>query len=751
MDRVPGLPIPALRALEGLDDRVGRLLMITGPANSGKSALLDRLREELTLGGVRVTDLRGKYHDREVSNAALAPLLNEGPTPAPTSEGGEVDVPIAALGALGDESGRSARRRGGERRQGTIMGVPYAVRTRGGLTMDPSEYWQRLRTELQDPARPPMAILVEDGSLVDAASRDFLLYLSERVRFRPVLIVVALDVGEAGYAGWEERLLGRNDVDWVRLAVARSDPREAHRIKVAFEALPPESQRVLVLASLLGGSTTEVTLSRVSRLNFNQLGDALLPASENHLVRLEAGKVTIAHGEWVTLFPEMLPVARVRSMHKEIAEAIEAMSPEPTLVRRTELAEHYFRWEAGPTALRYLLEAAELSERLSAYDAVLSLLDEALQCVDGLPAPDRPSAEVELRLFRTRALFFGGRPAEAERELHTSLVLALDHHLPALPLGEWVEGLVPALIAVGPRPVLMTELGEVSDRAHEAGLTEVEVLFQAILAGHEYRRGRVERARGGSRRAGQLARTLEPGAAQAAALLAVALSLMDGAPPERELAERFRRVAHQMLGTGRRGGLQQVAEELKAVSLARSGDREEALATHLRAIQVLQRLRLYPFELPHQLGVAEMILDARGADDRVAGALKRARELVEVLHLTPPSPSVLRLWLLEGRQQASLPDPEGARDRFRAILDRPPAGTIPELRRSALFRLVDLELSEGRGEEARAAFELLDDAAFPPGGRPTWGEWRSGRPGRADRPGPAGAPPEASKRRSRRR
>jgi hypothetical protein len=690
------------------------------------------MREQLGAKGVRILELRGTYQNRETPNAALAPLHGEAPAlddPGPEEDG--ADVPIAALGALGDPAGRSSRRRGGERRAGTIMGVAYSVRTRGGASMDPSDYWSELRASYREPGTAPLAILVDDGSLVDPESRNFLLYLSERLRYRPVVMVVALDVGEPGFAGWEERLIGRNDVDWVRFASPRPDPREAHRMKQMFDGLPVESQRVLALASLLGGSTTEVKLSRVTRLNFSQLGDALLPASELHLVRTEAGKVTIPHAEWAHIIPEFLSNQRVRELHREIAEALEAMSPESTLASRTELAEHLYRWEAGPAALRYLLEAAELTERLSAYDGVLALVDDALHCVGGLPGDDRPAVEVELRLFRTRALFFAGRPAAAGAELRTAIALALEHHIAPATLEEWVELLVPSLVAVGPRPELLNELSELADRAHEGGLVAVEVLFRAILAGHEQRRGRAERARGDSRRAGLLARNLEPGAVQATALLAIAVALLDGAPAEQELAERFRAMAHGMLGTVRRSGLQQLAEEMKAVALTRSGDAEGARAIHVRAVSALQRLRLHAFELPHQLGIAELTLDERGGTDAAARALRRARELVELLHLTPPSPSVLRLWLLEGRFQALAPAPEEARERYRAITDRPTATSLPQIRRSALLRLSDLELSEGRDEEARRAFDALDPDAFAPEKALTWEEWRDGRKSRA--------------------
>ena len=96
-------------------------------------------------------------------------------------------------------------------------------------------------------------------------------------------------------------------------------------------------------------------------------------------------------------------------MHRQIAEALEALHPEPTLAHRLELARHYFAWEPGPSALRYLVEAAELSEGLGAYDSALEAVDLAIRCLPAMPSAERPSAQVELRLFRARALLYAGR------------------------------------------------------------------------------------------------------------------------------------------------------------------------------------------------------------------------------------------------------------------------------------------------------------------------------------------------------
>ena len=743
MDAGPSALAPVQRALQSLRDGAGRLLLIAGPPDSGKTELLNQLRGRLTADRVRVIDLKGRYQEREAPYAALAPLARgaEEPTGEPASVPPESGFGMAGLGGLG-ESEPSSRRARGDRHRGTVLGVAYSTRSRVGATFDAEEYWNRLSDAVRDDTGRPTALLIDDGTLLDPASRDAVLALGARAPLGPLLVVVVLNSGEPAVSAWEERLLGRTAADWVRLPSSRADPRESHRLKVTFEGLPKETQRVLAIAALLGGATTEVVLSRVTRLTFGQLGDALLPATESRVVRVDGEKITIPHGEWSLLIPELLPAARVRELHREIAEALEAMNPEPTLGRRVEVAHHFFQWERGPMALRFLLEAAELMDRVLAFDSVVQLLGQGLECVPSLPEADRASAEVELRFLLARAMLLSGRCTEAETELREAVSLGLDRHVAPEALEEWIEPLLPALAVVGPRPSLIALLAEVADRFHDAGQILPEVLFQSVVASHEHRRGRGELARREAFRALHRARGLPRGLTQAVALLAVGTTRSDGGPEEREVAAKFFQLAATILGEVRRTGLQQWAEELR-LEVARPGpDAAATLDAHARAIGVLQRTRLHSLELGHHLAVAEILLERKPGDPRIERALKRAREIVDLLRLAPPTPGVYRLWLGEARTRLRDGEVEEARVRLRALADRP-APTVPSaLRLDATLRLVELELGDRRAESAQRYFEGLPEATFPSGRRPSWEAYRAQRTA-PPRAGPGAVPPAA--------
>ncbi|HEY6237910.1 MAG TPA: AAA family ATPase, partial [Thermoplasmata archaeon] len=355
-----GSPFPsaAARAVASLPNGSGRTLVIAGPPTSGKSALLAQVRGLLKGSGVEVVELRGAHRDREAAFALVAPLDADSlaaPMAEPDDEASAdaPPVPMAALGSFGEESGRSRRARG-ERQRATIMGHSYAVRTRGVREMDAADYWRRFCEESRRPGAPGRAILIDDGGFADAESRDYLLYLIERARYRPLLLVLVLDSSDPSYGAWEEKLIARGDVDWIRFSEPLEDPREASRFRKGWEQLPDPTRRILGFLALLQGTATEVTLSRVSRMPFGPLADALVPAIENNLVRVDEGKVTLRHAGWARTIPELLRPRDVREFHREIADALEAMHREPTPERRRELAEHYFHWEAGPTALRYL-------------------------------------------------------------------------------------------------------------------------------------------------------------------------------------------------------------------------------------------------------------------------------------------------------------------------------------------------------------------------------------------------------------
>ncbi len=747
-----GFPSPVRRALGSLADGSGRTLVVAGPPTSGKSELLEEIRTELRSAGVRVRDLRASYRDREVPFGVVAPL--ETPEGAEAGADGTVgaeaaseedpedppsadDAPMAAFPFVA-EAPPSPRRARGERHRGTIMGMAYSVRGRGVREMEPMEYWRALVDGFrEDPARR-VAVLVEDGALADAESRQYLLALSDRARLRPFLLVLVLDVSEPGYGAWEEKLLGRGDVDWVRFPHSKADPREVARIRRTFDQLPGTTRRILGYTALMGGSVPEVNLSRIARLTFAELAESLVPAAEEHLVRAEGGRILIPHAEWTSAIPGFLEPESVRTMHREIAQALEALTPEPVFTRRLEMAEHFFAWDRGPTALRYLVEAAEFSEQLDAYDTVIDLVGKALDCLLSLPAAERPLTEAELRLFLARSLLAAGLPDEAERHLEEGLNVALTHQVRPEQLEDWLEPIVPAVLAVGPRPSLVTEVSELVDRLHDTSARIPEVLFQSVAAILEFERGRIDRARHEAYRAGQAARRIERGPVQALAMSVVGLTHSTGTDAEARLSARFLRTSSTMFAGARRFGLQQVAEGFRARLLAARGEFAKALEVHQRAVQVLRRLHLPALELPHQLGIADILLETK-PDARASEALKRAREIAESLHLVPPAPTLVLLWLLEGRQFELAQVEEAARERYSALADRPEASVPPAIRRRAIDRLIRLNVATDRTEEARRYFGQLSARDLGVARKPPWSEWLAAL--RRDEGGRAGPAP----------
>ena len=724
---MPSLPSPALRALEGLAEGSGRTVAIAGPPMSGKSALLEEIRGLLRVRGARVVELRGSYRARSVPYGALDGLRAEPVEVAPAlvppgavvdPEDGLAAAPIPAMPFLTERLPPSRRSRGGSSRS-SYLGQP--VRGRSANEGDPDAYWQEILPEMRGPGGHPVAILVDDGALFDTESRDFLVALSKRARLRPLLIAIALDTSVPGFVTWEEAFLGRGDVDWVRFTESIPDPREAHRLKGIFDDLPSVSQRVAGYVSLLGGNVGEVVLSRVSRLTFPQLAEALLPATTVGLIKVVEGKVTIPHQAWVPLTADLLPEKQRKEMHLEIANALSALSPEPSLARRVEVARHYLAWFPGPMALRQLLEAAEISLQLLSFDSAEELLSDAITCLTSLPPAERDTIEPELRLLHARALFAVGRLTEAESEVREGLTGALRSKVPAETLTEWVEPLLLVMRVVGPRPSLSTTLLELVERCHDAEMVEVEVLFEALVAEFYYERNWPEKARLESHRAALLARKLPEGHLQALSLLAVGLSRIEGSVEEQELSERFLRAARMLLARSRRWELDALAEDLEARLLEARGDTQRARALRERSLPSLRRMRLLPLELNHELGIAEILMN-RESPKGVEEALRHAHTIAESLHLLPPSPALLKLWLLEGRYHALNEQADAARDRWEAIVDEPGPATIPRLRAEATVRLALLEYPR-RPERAAVLVADLErpelQEALPPG----WASW----------------------------
>jgi len=728
---VPASLSPVLRAVQGLAENSGRTLVIAGPPASGKTTILNELKGRLNAQGARVVELRGSYRGRSVPFGALTGLRPENlpavlvPVSGDSSDSSVTDDEELAVGPVpvvpyySERLPRSRRSRG-DRARGSFLGQP--VRGRSANEGNPREYWRELLPEFRGAGRHPVAILIEDGALFDGESRDFILSLSRKCHLRPLLIAITLDASVPGFIPWEDALLGRADVDWIRLTSSAPDPREAHRLKTIWDDLPAVSQRVVGYVALLGGTTGEIVLSRVARLSFAQIGEALLPATGNGLVKVQDGKVSIPHLDWISLVADQVPDTQRKQMHLDIANALSALSLEPNFARRVEVARHYLAWYPGPMALHHLFEASELGLEFSAFDTAEELLAEAIGCLGTLPPAERDSLEPELRLLHARALFSAGRPAEAEAELREGIDRALHANLSSELLAEWVEPLVLVMRVVGPRPSLATTLMELAERCHDSDALDLEVLFDAIIAEFHYERNLAEEAREESHRAARLARRLPEGHLQAVALLAVGLSRVEGAPEEQELAAKFLSAARTLLGRARRWELDYLAEDIEARLLDARGDPTRARELRERSLPGVQRAKLPEVELYHLLGIAESHLN-HGSIRSVSDVLARARAIVETLHLVPPSPALLRFWMVEGRYQAFNDGLEEARDRWEAIAEEPGGDGIPRLRAEALVRLALMAHAQHRSDDAAELtrqLAALDVRAALPSGYEKW-------------------------------
>ncbi|MGA8302540.1 MAG: ATP-binding protein [Thermoplasmata archaeon] len=708
------LPSPLLRARQALTQNSGRTIVVSGPPLSGKSALLQEARAMAKEMNARIVELRGSYRARSVPYGALdglnsgsllsgGPVSEEGGTEGAAGAEVSADVPMAPIAYLPDRLPRSRRSRG-ERARTSFLGQP--VRGRSANEGDPEAYWQQLLTDFRATPARPVVIVIEDGALFDSESREFIVALSKKARLRPLLIVCVLDTSVPGFVAWEDSFLGRSDVDWVRIPDAVADAREAHRLKAIFDDLPSVTQRVVGFVALLHGNVGEVVLSRVARLNHSQLAETLLPATGVGLVKVQDGKVLIPHVAWISVTADLIPEKQLREMHLEIANALQALSPEPTLARRIELARHYLKWFPGPMALKHLLEAGELSLHLLLFDSAEELFAEAITCLPALTPPDRSTTEPELRMLHAQSLFCAGRLAEGETALREGLAAALRASIAVEVVAEWIEPLLLTMRVVGPRVSLAMTLEELSDRCHDAQWTEIEILLQSLIAEFDWERNQTDKAREESRRAATLAQSLQPGHLQAIALLAVGLARIEGTPEEQEVAARFLQSARLLFSRSRRWELDHLAGDLEARLLEVRGETAQGLQLRQQAIPALQRQKLLSVELYHQLGIAAGLLDRRAASG-VDDALDRAHAVVDALHLIPPSPCLLRLWVLEGRRRALNEETTQARDRWEVVAEETPANGIPRLRAEALLRLALLEYSSGRPDLAAAHVNRL--------------------------------------------
>jgi DNA-binding SARP family transcriptional activator len=201
------------------------------------------------------------------------------------------------------------------------------------------------------------------------------------------------------------------------LATVPQGVRDVLRRRVA--RLPAAALSVLRLAAVVGREADVEVLVNAADSGEDGVLDALeAGVFSGLLTEPSPGRVRFVHAiVRDTLYEDLSQVRRTR-MHARVADALRALQPdEPTA-----LAYHYARTATSataPRAVHYSVLAAELATRRYAHDTAVELLAQALDCFERVTEPgDRDGRRVELlgRLVRAQVHAGAMAPARATRQ-----------------------------------------------------------------------------------------------------------------------------------------------------------------------------------------------------------------------------------------------------------------------------------------------------------------------------------------------
>lgn len=705
--------LPAfLRACAGLEVLSGRTIALAGPPTSGKSAKIAELKAELEKRHVLVLTAEGSYRQRDVDYGALASLWSQF---AEKVEEPSDAMPSLIPGRITDAFGvEGMPAMGGRRRtRGGRFGFGTAPRTGSGGFESMTAVWTALTERFRSGAAVGVALLIEDATLLDPASQALLLKLSQLARRRPFLLVLELDSSLPAFSRWEEELLGRADVDWIRLTHPHADARETGRLEEIMASLPAATARLVGFVALLGGSTSEVVLARIVRERTSAVDELLRPALSANLLRTAEGRIMLTHEAWVDHLIESIPEERRREMHGIVAEGLEALSPEPNLQRRFLIADHFFRSEAGPLALRHLVEAAHLAERVLAFDQAEAAVAQAVECMPAAPAPAQEETGIELRFERARLLAYAGRPTEAEQSIREGLEAADIHPPPDARMEELLLMLVQVVYTLGPRTSLRTILADTADHLQNAKRAGPEAVTRTLLAYLDLLGARLSEAETEIGEARPLSEGPGDELARIADLLFGALiQLRDAERPPPSVPATLETV-QQLLRGSHLTELDLLSTVVEALWSDLQEGRAAALKVTEKGLVVAERTGTLWLELYLQLQHVSLLLRANGMST-VGPLLRRCEYLGETLHLIPPSPALFRIWALESRIAELDGRIDEAREVWLDVLALSGYAHLPRTRAQALYRLARINLKMQAPDRARLRIEQLDQEGLVP-------------------------------------
>lgn len=452
----------------------GGVVLITGEAGLGKSALLARVRDQLTAGGwLAVT---GSCPETEGAPPAWAwvQALRELARHLPVEQvSATVAAEISDYSSLARYPGAQTRSAHDEA-QGIAVGDTAAGRFRLHRAV---ATWLRAAA-----ARQPIAVFLDDLHNADAETSALLESLAAELAGSPVLLAAAYRPADAG-GRLDDLLAVLARRTPLRLGLPGLTPPDVATLVQAVHDGPVDEQTLNTLAERTGGNpfyvretarllssegalaaaeevpegVRDVLRKRLARLPAQAVAvlrlvavagreadvDVLVAAAdadeEAVLDGLEAGvfsglltepspgRVRFEHVlVRDTLYGDLTRLRRVR-MHSRFAEALRALRPGDL----DALAYHYGRSMSpgtAPLVIEYAIKAADLANRRYAHDAEVALLRQALDAFGLISArgsdTDLTGQEVDLLGRLLAAQVRAGRIPDARQTRQRAVAIA---------------------------------------------------------------------------------------------------------------------------------------------------------------------------------------------------------------------------------------------------------------------------------------------------------------------------------------
>ncbi len=301
----------------------------------------------------------------------------------------------------------------------------------------------------------PLVLFVDDLHWADRATLDWLLYLIERLRDKPLLLILTYRPDEAStelvnrVAGWDREALTRRLAlnhltleesaeliaalggevalaeelharsagnPYFLLELSQGPPQDtppglAQLVRARLERLPDAARQVLQAAAVLDADFDFPTLRRTSGRGEEETLDALDVLLNAAVLVEREGRYRFAHPLVASIVRDDLSIARRSFLHRRAAESLEAVYAGRLAQVAGQLSRHYAEAGRPDQAAYYAEMAAERALELTAPAEAVALYGQAFSLE---PTPFR-----QMRLGR--ALYMQGDLERARETLGRAL------------------------------------------------------------------------------------------------------------------------------------------------------------------------------------------------------------------------------------------------------------------------------------------------------------------------------------------